>query len=264
MITVDEWAEGIPEEIAGFTFLLAFFSSATSEALTEKKKQIDFGIPQPPLKQWLSFYTEEHRIVDHLQSFLAPKTFLSLLGETESSQYKKDELPLDFLQKLKDIFHQPETLFFLKVFAPCMIHHNKSPNALLKQARLGKKASFEKILRLDNSVIFDEELSELFHQIKVKRKKQTYDDVLLAFTKTTSGKTDPKKIKTLIAGLISLISEEMGYRLKEPKIRGLFDAISNEQFGIDDQEIPDDPGMFSQAIKRERRQWSKLIKPFKS
>ena len=161
------------------------------------------------------------------------------------------------------LYQKPEVLFFFKVWAPCAIYYNSTPTKLYRRARQGKVSAFEKLLRLDNSIIFDPRLSKLFHQLKGKKDKRAYRKLLYAFGKPVTQRSDEKRVKFLVAGLISFISESKGHRLSEPEIRKLFDLISNEKTGMDDQDIPLSHDTFAKAIHRERKQWSKLIKPDK-
>ena len=261
MSAVENWMEGKPIELATSALFLANLSSDVSDSLTEARQSNDLGIDLPPLPEWLSLYTQHRKISQLLKELFSPDNFQTL---TEiSANPENPQLSSDSTQSLLTLYQKPEVLFFFKVWAPCSIYYNSTPTKLYRRARQGKVSAFEKLLRLDNSIIFDPRLSKLFHQLKGKKDKRAYRKLLYAFGKPITQRSDAKRIKFLIAGLISFISESKGHRLTEPDIRDLFDLISNTKLGMDDQDIPPGHDTFSQAILRERKKWKKFLKPDK-
>lgn len=256
MSAVEKWMEGKSPNIAAIALGIALSAPDVSEALTEIREQADTYISQPPISVWLNFYRKHRMILDVLKSLFVSDGMQKL--RVESASGEKANLTPQQRDQVVQLYSQPTTLFFLKVWAPCAIYFRTTPTRLFRQARLGKVSAFEKLLRLDNSVIFDKRLSEIFHQHKGKTNKQIYRKLLLAFHKPVTGRADPKHIKSLAAAVISLMSEEMGKRLTEPQIRQLFDAIAKDRkLGLQDEEIPPTPDSFAQAIRRETKKMKK-------
>lgn len=116
-------------------------------------------------------------------------------------------------KSLRQGIELPEFAFFMRVWVPCWLLHGKSPSILLRKARRTKGTpkqkreslrAFEKLLRIDNSVIFDPCLSEKFHQLKAKKNKQDYRQLLHAFGKPPKEKIAPQKITYLLAGFFHI------------------------------------------------------------
>jgi len=263
MSAVEQWVEGKSPEIAAGALTIALSIPEVSEALSEMRDQVDTKISQPPLDEWLSFYTHHRAILDILENLF------SIDGLQKFYTKSGNDNDLDLSSQERDqfiqLYLQPETLFFLKVWAPCSIHYKTDPTILFRKARQGKISALEKLLRLDNSVLFDKKLSEIFHQHKGKANKKNYRKLLLAFHNPVSKKTDLKRMKILAAGLISYLSEHMGKRLTMPQIRGLFDAIAADAgHGMCDKDIAESSDTFTQAIRRESKKLKALEnKPYK-
>ena len=261
MLTIEQWMEGKPTDLAISAVFLAKIPEEVSTSLIETRQSGDFGIDLPPLSEWLTLYTQHKKVTLLLKELFSPGNS-QILAELADNP-ENIQLSTDSRRNLKSLYQKSETLFFFKVWAPCSIYYNSTPTQLYRRARQGKISAFEKLLRLDNSIIFDPRLSKLFHQLKGKKDKRPYRKLLHAFGKPVSQRSDIKRIKFLIAGLISFISESKGYRLTEPDIRDLFDLIANEKIGMDDQDIPCTHDTFAQAILRERKKWNKLLNPDK-
>jgi hypothetical protein len=263
MSAVEKWMDGKSPIIAAIALGIALSAPDVSEALTEMREEADTFISQPPLCVWLDFYKNHRKVLDVVQNLFSSEGIEKLVSESVSGM-KADFSPQEHNQLIQ-LYSQPVTLFLLKVWGPCTIYYKTTPTHLFRQARLGKVSAFEKLLRLDNSVIFDKKLSEIFHQHKGKKNKQNYRKLLLAFHKPIPGKTDPKYIKSFAAGLISIATESMGKRLTEPQIRKLFDAIAKDHgHGLQDEDIPPTPDSFAQAIRREAKKMKvKKTKPDK-
>lgn len=263
MSATEQWSKDKPPKVAAIAITLARSAPEVSEALSEIRDQVDTFIAQPNISDWLMFY-RQHRSVLELLGNLFTLSGMKELSTASATGNDPDLSPTDRRQ-LMNLYTQPLTLFFLKVWAPCGIYYKATPIHLLRQARLGKISAFEKLLRIDNSIIYDKKLSEIFHQLKAKNNKKDYRKLLLAFHKPVKGKSDPKHIKTLASAAISLASESLGGRLTEPQIRQLFDAIARDRGqGLQDEDIPEAPETFAQGIRRETKKMKKADKkPYK-
>lgn len=167
----------------------------------------------------------------------------------------------------------PEFAFFMRVWTQCWLLHGKAPATLLRKARsksLKPKEqneslkAFEKLLRIDNSIIFDPRLAEKFHQLKAKKNKKEYRQLLHAFGKPPKEKIAPQKIKYTVAGFISYTSQILKSRLSEPQIWALFDAYAKDAgLEVDPDLAEIRPETFSKAIQREVKNWKTLLQPDK-
>lgn len=188
MVAVEKWMEGKPQEIAALA-PLASFAPVVSEALTEFRNQAVSLTPQPALPQWLPLYRQHRKIILHLQTYLFNESVLPSLAPLVFDD--NAEVEHDLVALVREGYDQPEMLFFFKVWGPCWLLYGTSPTNLFRQARLGKVSAFEKLLRLDNSVLFDPKLSELFHNLKAKKSKRNYEQLLLAFGRPATGRISP-------------------------------------------------------------------------
>lgn len=246
MSAVKRWMKGKPDNIASYAVVLAVASENVSDALISFRKKTATFIPQPPLKKWLPLYRQHRKILPILEEAFTP-----LASAPEGNVNKMNEETLAQLQKA---YAQPEMLFFFKVWGPCWLHYKTSPTKLFRKARRGRVNAMKKLLRLDNSVLFDPVLAERFHQIKARKSRAEYEDLLMAINNPVNQEIDPKKIKLIIAALISDFSVKHGKRLTAPVIRELFDAISQDRGrGRFDRDLPKSSEAFSQEIRRERK-----------
>lgn len=260
MSAIENWMKGKSSTVAAFAMQVALSTPEVSDALTEMRNQVDTYIPQPPICRWLNLYKNHRAVLNCFDELFSFEGTTRIINESEND--KKTQLSPHERRFFEHFYSQPEVLFFLKVWAPCILHYKTSPTMLIRKARLGKVSAFEKLLRIDNSVLFDRKLSELFHQYKGKRNKQVYQKLLLAFRSPIPAKTSPKYVKVFASGIISRFSVAMGERLTEPEIRELFDAIAQDKgHGLQDEDLPLSPDSFAQAIRRESKKFKSPDRP---
>lgn len=248
MSAVSQWMEGKPSNIASYAVVLAVASEDVSDALISFRKKSATFIPQPPLDKWLPLYRQHRKLISILAEAFAPLA--------SAPQGNVSKLGKETLSQLQKAYAQPEMLFFFKVWGPCWLHYKTSPTKLYRQARLGRVRALNKLLRLDNSVLFDPKLAGMFHQIKAKRSRAEYEDLLMSFNNPVNQEIEPHKIKVIIAGLISEFSIKNGKRLSAPQIKELFDAIAKDKGrGETDTDLSVSPNAFAQEIRRERKKF---------
>lgn len=246
MSAVKRWMKGKPENIASYAVVLAVAAENVTDALISFRRKNATFDPLPPLTVWLPLYRQHRKILPIIEEAFAP-----LASAPEGNVKKMEE---EALAQLQVAYAQPEMLFFFKVWGPCWLHYKTSPTRLLRKARRGHSESFKKLLRLDNSVLFDPLLAERFHQIKVKKSRSEYEDLLMAFNNPVNQEIDPKQIKLFIAALISDFSLKNGRRLTAPEIRELFDAISQDRGqGRFDRQLPNKSDHFAQEMRKIRK-----------
>jgi tetratricopeptide (TPR) repeat protein len=177
----------------------------------------------------------------------------------------KEETKAKEIERLLTLFHKPEMIFFTMVWAPCLLLYGDYAPRLLRKARHGDDDALEKLLRLDETVIADKKIIDLFHQGKVAKKQATYNLFIKSLSKKPKGKLTSRKIKLDFAGLISAISISLGQRLTTPDIKGLFDAISKDEGKGSDTDFQDQnqPEALRKAVNRARSRWPTIPQPDK-
>lgn len=255
------------------------------------------GFKVPPVKIWLKLYRNHRHVKNHVVSHLKgadyfSKTQATLYEDLTSKRKKKpkqntkneiERMRKEFLQvtidaikadinnevvegicpKTIDSLFQPELLFIFNVLFPCRFLYNEHPTFLLRKARTGDLDAIDKLLRLDKAVICDARISEQIFRLSKLATNHYFEKVIVALNSPPRNTTDKKtvvskkKANYIMAGLVSLISEILGQRLKEKEIRALFEAVAldNGTYDTIEQDLALTPGAFSQAIRRERILW---------
>lgn len=177
----------------------------------------------------------------------------------------KEETKAKEKERLLNLFHKPEMIFFTMVWAPCLLLYGDYAPCLLRKARQGDDNALEKLLRLDETVIADKKIIDLFHQGKVAKKQATHNLFIKSLSKKPKVKLTSRKIKLDFAGLISAISISLGQRLTTPDIKELFDAISKDEGKGSDTDFQDQnqPEALTKAINRARSRWPTIPQPDK-
>ena len=160
---------------------------------------------------------------------------------------------------------QAEILFAYKVMLPCWHFYAISPSILFRKARNGNLEAMDKLLRIDTAVLCDPRISEHVYRLSLQKSKRKLEKILDAIRNGPKAKISMQKIKFTLAGMISILSQILGHRLKSPAIRQLFNAVAIDT-GKDemiDRDLPDSPEAFSKAIQRERYFWRSFLKPDK-
>jgi hypothetical protein len=268
---------------SGFTSKMKKNLSDYSEAIKKlpSDTEIDRQFKSRVTKQMKRMQKE--RIENGLAAKIVPQELAALIGPIEffkiSSELSSDKHPLlaeihNFTLKLieDDIEDEkkpeiysteddqktftPEILFFLKVLFPCWILYNEHPTFLLRKARQGDIDSLGKLLRLDKTLIKDRLISE-----QIIRSRSSAPNKFLILTKAIEDSPKEQKsiqrIKYSLAGLISIISEDLGHKFTAPEIKQLFDAVAvdYDRDELIDPDLPDSPESFNKAIQRARPFW---------
>jgi hypothetical protein len=180
----------------------------------------------------------------------------------------KSDLDNGYNQELalsvKASLHDPEMIFFFRIFVPCWLLYGVFPCRLLRSARLGNIDDLEKLIRIDKSIIHDPKISAYLHKESLNINRSKYNYLINCLKKGPKSKITLKAVKMNFAGFISFISSAFGekFRLKEPEIRDLFDAVAKDSGKGDiDTDLPESPESFVKAIQRERKFWSFIPQP---
>ena len=178
---------------------------------------------------------------------------------------KNETTELEEKEKLLALLNQQEMIFFMRVWAPCLFLYGEYSTRLFRKARQGDNDALEKLLRLDQTVIADKKIMELFHQGKIAKKKATYNLFITALGKRPKVTLTRRKYKYELAGLISAISISLGQRINTQDIKRLFDAISKDAGKGSDIDFKDEkqPEALTKAVNRARLKWKTIPKPDK-
>jgi hypothetical protein len=89
------------------------------------------------------------------------------------------------------------------------------------------------------------------------------DAINKAIAGTPNFKLTRQKIKIQLAGYLSYLSELLNYRLNEPEIRLLFNAITIDRGSseIIDTDLPEAQESFAKALQRARAYWKSILPP---
>jgi|GEM_PF-644770 len=242
--------KSLDEETAGW---ISFFETFLSEFKAPNLgKSIDLFKSMSPEEQRDTFNSTKELFKEIQEYIIADVT-------NEDSKINDEEK-----KRRKKNFTTPEVLFFLKVWAPCAVLYGEYPTKLLWTARHGDDNAFEKLLRLDKNVIHDPKLSEIFHQASVDKKRERFDRITKAMRAKPRMKTERRRIKFYLAGLISNMSIGLKQKLTSGDIHELFDVIARGR-GIDhiDPDLIVTPETFEKAVQRSRKLWNVIPLPDK-
>ena len=159
------------------------------------------------------------------------------------------------------LFLHSDFLFIMKIVLPCWLLYGKDHVRLYRRATLGNVNALDELLRLDKIQIQNPRINKWFHHFSKKKQKHKLNTLLKALREPPKQKITPKKVKYMVAGYISVVSELCSERLTAPEIQDLFDAVAID-YHIDelrDCDLPDSPETFSKAVQRERDFWIKAF-----
>lgn len=304
MLHIEKWAEGRPRLLAAFAHSFATFSDllmALLQAIISGKFSFE-EYPAVPLEQWLGFYKSHRRIWAAMLNLLGEDGAAELdllnaidnFGRQDNSlndfewmasehhavfddfyRQNLDRIQADIQSKHlpksgrsadQDFTKAPENPaihFLFRVWLPCYFLYGTTPPLLLRQARQGNAQAVDRLLRLDKSAIFDPKIARQFHLAAGQQPRQ-FEQLIDALKKPPKGIIQKRKIKVSLAAFISVIFEDCGYKLEEPEIRALFDAVAKDQgHGEIDTDLPESPHAFYMAIQRELPFWEQALKSHK-
>ena len=233
-----------------FTSTIMSYSELLQDSFTScgnlDQKTIAKVLASISIEERMKFIAKITRRIDALYLKNLRNLNVEITGEDDDHLYRQ------FLKGK----NKPEFLFFFKVWIPCWWFYREAPGQLFQKAIAGELKAFEKLLRLDNSVIYEPRLAELFHQLKFRadrKGKEDYRKLLLAFHKPVKEKPTSQRVKYFLAGALSFFSGLIGSRLTEPKLRSLFDAAAQDLgHGDIDTDLPDSSEAFARSIRVSR------------
>lgn len=279
MSATSHWAVGLPHPHSNTLILLAssWKHSHAVLRLLQGKATIQLPLAKPDLTGWLKLYDSESLLQDELFEYLQNElgslvdlSQLEALNHPSGSQ--SPEAITHFLSQVAELnadqlpdgdgyaFSLPMA-FMILVWMPCLALYGDYPPALMQQARDGDLDTICDLIKLDRSVIFDAEISQIIHAWTLKMQDVKLKRIGDAFRKGIPH-ISKKRIKLAWAQYVYDASKSFGMPLTAPKVRELFDALSQDAgTGAHDPdlaEMTDDA--FYQAIAKRKKPLSNILK----
>lgn len=215
--------------------------------------------------QWLRLYTD-HRLVARVvaEAFLETSVATLHASEDDLAAFLLGDAgtvkTVDFFDDSfwRTVFERIEVRFFFRVLMPCVLWYGRSPVELL--ATVGRSGpnewdSIEKLVALDPLIVQHRRFARLLNcdDARLRRERAELLGECLGKPLPTLSK---RRVKMMLAGHMSRMSEILGCRLSEPEIRDLFDAIAKDHgLGLRDTDLPLSAETFSKTIQRYRKFW---------
>lgn len=272
-----KWAEGLSLPHAQILICLASAWQHIYHIYKLHRDGHNFGQPlsRPDLSKWLSYYQNHRALTDECQEYfsqvLTPDIsfFGNLYGKT--TKFSPDSPIQDFFSYLLEVDasevlqdEEPHifplaVMFAMFVWLPCMALYGQYPTEMMRKARHGNLDTIRELVRLDRSAIFDPGIAKHIHEwvldfqtVKLKRLGDTFSEGLPNISK--------KKIKLVWAQYVYDAAQNMGMPLTAPKVRELFDALTEDNgVGMVDPdlaELSDDS--FYRALTRNKKPLTRL------
>jgi hypothetical protein len=159
-------------------------------------------------------------------------------------------------------FQKVEIQFFLRVAFPCWLLYGQTATRMYQQARHSNFDALDDLLRLDKALVADRRIASRLMWARWQN-RPLFDKLSSAISGRPSRKISTPKLKVVLAGLISRISQHFPQPLTAPDIRGLFDAIAQDNGRLRDLDIPTGDEAWAKAIQRERLFWQSVPAPIR-
>ena len=213
---------------------------------------------------WLSQYSDHKRVARALAGHFGN----CLLAMMHTNDNDLDELlfgdghRLNGMDLLDDglwrtAFSRIEIRFFFRVIMPCALHFGVAPTKLLAKVGRGGPDEWdcvEKLMKLDALIVGHKRFARVLSRGDEKQCKERAALMRQCLGKSLRPPTR-RKVKVMLAALMSRISELLGHRFDEPDIRALYDAVAKDRGQLRDHDLPESPEALSKAIQRDRSFW---------
>ena len=177
-----------------------------------------------------------------------------------------DQLPEPSIEELQFIFDCSEVVFFFGVWVRAWLEYGETVTNLLWRATRAENPDIEalkKLIRLDARVIHHPLVGRVIHCQDQGQSRIREAAVGQALSRPLSGEFPIGKVKNMLAGLISRVSEMLGDPLNAEEIREIFDSIARENGQLRDLDLPAGKEAWSKAIQRGKPFWKYLPQPDK-
>jgi len=152
----------------------------------------------------------------------------------------KDELPLSF--------------YFL-VYAPCILFHETSPNALYRKASQGDKDAIEKLLRIDPLILHDPAIGFQIQKVRLHGKTNEYELLIQSIPKKPGINykdiaAERKSVKIDFGAQLYVLAQALKLPIKVTDIRRLYDDLAFDYSGELIVKDIKSPAGFDKSIKK--------------
>ena len=153
----------------------------------------------------------------------------------------------------------------MTVFWPSLLLYNQPPSTLLRSARSGNLNALDSLLRLDKRVLTDRRVSWHVARILAGNRRGPRSIIETALTGRPSVSVKPAALKAQFAAFMiefsALIArdEEGTKKLTTVDARKLLDAVSRDQSGQPDLDLPQGDDAWYRAVKRARKTVQELV-----
>lgn len=150
--------------------------------------------------------------------------------------------------------------FHMEVGLPAIIEYHETADSLLEKAVQKDWRALEKLARIDKWVTRFPEIYQL-EDSGSRADALAYEDATRPTKeRPAKGHLDPQKVKVNLAAAMAHIAAGMGYQLKVPAIRELFDIIAKRYYGLEnDKDLPFSNLAFQKAVQREKKNWQRVF-----
>lgn len=251
--SVVDWSCELPLEefdspIPLSTELIRFHAEAAT-AGTEANRQLCEHIQSPEFaEQWPDMIKEWHEFG---HEWLAETIAELVAGGPEPTTDKEyDRLRQD-----------PAVCFLIRVYLPCVIRHQQTPQALFERAAQGELDAIEKLMECDLQV---------YHLMAIRAVMESHDPYTTAANyEAVSGTmsrvpTPPtsQEVKYALASLISYLGMLTDEKVDAPGITELLNiaAQSRDKSVLVDPDFSlIEPDSFARSLRRKRKNWQGLL-----
>lgn len=161
---------------------------------------------------------------------------------------------------------ETELSFFFLVHFPCYIYYKTNPTKLYRLARTGNIGALQNLLKLDPLMLHDPSIGRALQKLRFDYGEGLYKNTVKAALSPLP-KMPKKRAKFYMAGLMSMFSDSTKRPMEEPKLRSLYDAITQDATGDKyaiDTDLPDSPEALAKEISRYKSKLHPLMNPDKT
>jgi hypothetical protein len=195
-------------------------------------------------------------VLDDLSNFMYEFT-----GDQYPSNFSEQEIGKEKLLKFwESVLKFPYAVFTIKVFFPCILLYQCTPQVLLRNTIKGDFGSLEKLLILDKNIITTiPEIEKIWEQENRNTNSVRFKRLQKALGMSPYKKITAIRIKTAIAAGIEFVFKLSGKEITRPEIRKLFDAYAQDSNkGPIDTDLQDTNDGFNRALNRETKKFIRI------
>lgn len=171
----------------------------------------------------------------------------------------------------------PEVHYFVRIVFMCLVEYATLPIDLLRQARHGDERAIERLLRLDDQMLYEPRIERWLNSAGGTMRQARREQAMAWIAKGPVGQNHEWHYKQCVGGLISALSRRVfftwdGRKLKPqpltaPQIQQLFDAWYRDTHGRREAVMLDpafakvQPESWADQVRTYRKQWDRVLFP---